>query len=69
MHIIQLVDLDQVLEQHENHVRAQTGLPTVISINELLENLCDYSVEIFIVCEDFLGRELGNFIRYLADGF
>ena len=54
MHVVNLVGLDQVFEEHEDVVAKQTGLAAEICILELAENLRDQRIEVRVVRQNLL---------------
>ena len=52
VHVVNFVDLDQILKQHEDQVGEEACLPAEISINELGEDLGHDLLEVVAVFED-----------------
>lgn len=65
VHVVYLVDLDHVLEEHENHVGKETGLSAERCVLELTEYPSHQLFEILVIPEDLARSQLAHIIRDL----
>lgn len=59
------VKLEQVLEQHEDVVAEESGLPAKRTVFQLVSDLTDHNHEVFLVLRQVRARDSHHFIFHL----
>ena len=62
VHVVDLVHLYQIFEQHEDHVGKEARLPTKASVLKVSEYLCHQFIEEARILEDLRSRQGSNVI-------
>lgn len=69
MDIVDLVHLDQIFKQHEDHIAEQAGLTAEGRIYELGENHCHQLIEVRCVLENLGCLQESDIVRYFLHSF
>ena len=57
MHIVDFINLNQILKKHEDQITKQSSLTAVISIDKLAENLGHQLFKVISVLQDLRSAE------------
>ena len=60
--VVHLIDFDEVLDQHEDHVGEESGISAEVGVLESVEYLRNKSLKVFVIFEDILNGQLFDLV-------